>query len=70
MSCRSCRSHRQGKFGSEMVIHFPGLEGLDKPTVLAVPNILVCLDCGFTELQLEENELRLLTEGSAEGVVA
>lgn len=48
--------------------------GLDKPTVWAFPKLLVCLDCGFTEFQVEESELRLLAEGIAgikdEGAVA
>lgn len=57
-----------------MNIHFPGMGGLDKPTVWAFPKLLVCLDCGFTEFQVEESELRLLAEGIAgikdEGAVA
>lgn len=57
-----------------MNIHFPGMKGLDKPTVWAFPKLLVCLDCGFTEFQVEESELRLLAEGIAgikdEGAVA
>ncbi len=41
------------------------MKGLDKPTVWAFPKLLVCLDCGFTEFQVEESELRLLAEGIA-----
>jgi hypothetical protein len=47
-----------------MNIHFPGLKNSDKPTVWAFPELLVCLDCGFTELQLQEKECSLLAEGS------
>lgn len=64
MSCRACRSGNQCRFGSEINIHFPGMQGLDKPTVWAFPELVVCLDCGFTELQLEETEQCLLAEGA------
>jgi hypothetical protein len=74
MSCRACLSGNQRRLSSEMNIHFPGMKGLDKPTVWAFPELLVCLDCGFTEFQVEETELRLLAEGIAgikdEGAVA
>jgi hypothetical protein len=70
MSCRSCQSQRQRNFGSEICIHVPGLKGLDKPLVWAFPKLVVCLDCGFTEFRLEENELCLLAEGSMEQVAA
>lgn len=51
-------------FGSEINIHFPGMQGLDMPTVWAFPELVVCLDCGFTEFQLEETEQRLLAQGA------
>lgn len=64
MTRRSCHSENQSKFGSEINIHFPGLKGLDKPTVMIFPQIAVCLDCGCAEFTIEENELRLLVEGT------
>jgi hypothetical protein len=65
MACRSCRSEHQTEFGAEINIHFPGRKGLDKPAVLVFPKLVVCLDCGFTELTLAETELRLLGVGAA-----
>ena len=65
MSCRSCQSETQRTFTAEMLIHFPGREGLDKTPVWAFPKLVVCLDCGFTELRLEERELCSLAEGSS-----
>jgi len=47
-----------------MNIHFPGLKNLDKPSVWAFPQLLVCLDCGFTELRLQEREWSFLAAGS------
>jgi len=48
-----------------MNIHFPGYKGLEKPTVLAFSRMVVCLDCGYTELTITEPELRALERGSS-----
>ena len=53
-----------------MNIHFLGLENVDKPTVWAFPRLQVCMNCGFTELTMSENELRLLGKGPASDVKA
>ena len=63
-ACRSCHSNNQGAFNGEVAIHFPGLEGLNKPIVWVFPKLTVCLDCGFTEFSVPERELRVLLLGS------
>lgn len=63
MSCRSCGSKNQTQFASEMSVHHLGLENVDKPVVLIFPNLVVCMDCGFTELSLAQEELRELGKG-------
>jgi hypothetical protein len=65
MSCKSCRSHNQSKFNAEMNLHFPGREGLEKPTVWVFPQVVVCLDCGFAEFTISETELHRLESGDA-----
>jgi len=60
--CRSCQSANQGTFSGEIAIHFPGLEGLNKPIVWVFPKLLVCLNCGFTEFAVPEADLRILVE--------
>ena len=50
-----------------MNIHFPGREGLDKPTVWLFQAIMVCLDCGFAEFSVPNAELRRLGEDAAAG---
>ena len=60
--CKSCQSINQSTFNGEIAIHFPGLEGLKKPIVWVFPKLLVCLNCGFTELAIPEAELRQLVE--------
>lgn len=65
MSCRSCGSENQTDFGTEINIHFSGMQNLDKPAVLVFPKLVVCLDCGFVEFTLPETELRLLGKDAA-----
>jgi hypothetical protein len=68
MSCRSCSSSNQQQFGSEINIHLRW--DLNKPAELIFPNLVVCLDCGFTELTIPEAELRLLRQGGAQTMAA
>jgi hypothetical protein len=63
VACKSCGSERQHEFDSEIAIHFSGLERLDKPAVVVFPKATVCLDCGFTEFQIDRKDLRTLDEG-------
>jgi len=65
MSCKSCQSAKQHHFNGEVAIHFPGIEGLDKPIVWVFPKLLVCLNCGFTEFAIPETEVRRIVEADA-----
>ena len=60
MSCKSCGSDSAGKFPAEIAIHFSGLKNLDKPHVWIFPTLVVCLNCGYTEFAIPEDELGLL----------
>jgi len=62
MACTVCGSDRQGKFNGEAAIHFPGLQGLDKPIVWVFPQLLVCLNCGIAQFAVPEAELSVLAE--------
>jgi hypothetical protein len=64
--CKSCGSDRQKKFTGEIVIHFPDLKNVNKPTVWVFPDVLVCLNCGSAEFAVPEAELRVLVTGEAE----
>lgn len=57
MVCVSCESSNLSAYPSEINIHHPGMEGLDKPTVWAFPRLFVCLDCGFTQFTLASDQL-------------
>lgn len=68
MSCMSCGSENQTEFASEISVHLLGLENVDKPAVMIFPRLLTCIDCGFTEFRMPEDELRLLTKQPASDV--
>ncbi len=63
MACISCGSDEQTDFGAEVNIHFPGREGLDKPSVLVFPTLVVCFGCGLTRFALPEAELLAVENG-------
>lgn len=48
-----------------MNLHFPGHEGLARPTVWLFPAVVVCLNCGFAEFSIPEKELQDLRSGAA-----
>ena len=67
MACIVCGSGSQKEFPSEVNIHPPhGLKYLNGPCVFAFPQLLVCLDCGFTELVLRERERSELVQHYAD----
>jgi hypothetical protein len=57
MLCKSCSSGDLRNFQTEIAVH---LKDYRQPHVLVFPEILVCLKCGFTELVMEENKLKVL----------
>ena len=63
MACTACGSDRQSNFSGEIGIHFPGLQGLDKPIVWVFPQLLVCLQCGAAQFAVPETELSVLANG-------
>ena len=65
MPCQKCRSDQQSKFNAEINVHFPGHESRDKPSILIFPELLVCLNCGFTELVISRKDLPSLASGVA-----
>jgi hypothetical protein len=60
MSCPSCFAPMNREFTAEINIHFPGVSGLDKPTVWIFPRLAVCLGCGRAQFKIPEGELKQL----------
>lgn len=65
MYCARCHSNNGAEFTAEMMIHFSGLKHIDKPAVLAFPQISICMDCGFSGFTTPETELRVLEKATA-----
>ena len=61
-ACSSCRSVNQREFTAELNIHFPGMQGIDIPTVWVFPKILVCMNCGTAQFTIPEPERRELAD--------
>ena len=67
MACDICRSPNQRAFPAEVNIHFPGIHGLDQPTVFVFPLLLVCLDCSVAVFTIDKSDLRALAEDNSRG---
>ena len=65
MACKACGSERQGEFNGEVAIHFPGLQGLDKPMVWVFPQLVVCLNCGVAQFAVPKADLSVLAQGAS-----
>ena len=55
-TCERCASDSLKTFIGEVAVHFPGLEGLNKPIVWVFPKLTICLLCGFVEFVLPEEQ--------------
>jgi hypothetical protein len=62
MLCSSCHSGRLREYNAEINVHFPGMKGLNIPTVWVFPQLLVCLDCGQAHFTIPDTERKILIE--------
>jgi len=60
VSCRRCNSDRGAELGAEVNIHLAGLSALEEPALLVFPALIACLNCGFVEFNLSQDELTQL----------
>ena len=66
MACKACVSERQQDFSGELAVVFPGVQRINLSPVYVCQKILVCLDCGYTELVFPAAELEKLKNGMEE----
>ncbi|MGC1905834.1 MAG: hypothetical protein WA715_18590 [Candidatus Acidiferrum sp.] len=66
MACLSCKSNNQTELSAELIIHFRGIKKIDNPGVFVFPKLLVCLDCGFSQLKVPAPELASVVAGISE----
>jgi hypothetical protein len=60
MPCKACKSDNQQRLDGELTVTPPDLRGLKVAPVYVCRDVLICLDCGFAELVIPSEELRLL----------
>ena len=60
MSCASCASDNQSKFRAEINVHQFGLKDLGRHAVLVFADLVVCLDCGCSQLTIPKAKLALV----------
>ena len=65
MACKSCMSENRREFPVEISIAFPSLQELKTSPVYVVQTLLVCLDCGFSEVVIPKAELKHLKVAAA-----
>jgi len=62
MLCHSCRSTSVRDYPAEINVHFPGIEGLNIPSVWAFPRLSVCVVCGAAEFTLTDVDRKALAD--------
>jgi hypothetical protein len=63
MVCRSCGiALGPQAFNGEIAIHFPGLDGLKKPIIWIFSKVSVCLECGFAEFAVPDEQVKTLRD--------
>ena len=65
MGCKSCASENRRELPVEISIAFPSPQELKVSPVYLVQTLLVCLDCGFSELVIPKAELKHLRDAAA-----
>jgi hypothetical protein len=63
MACKACASERLQDFPGELTIAFPGVRRLNLSPAYICQKLLVCLDCGFTEIMIPATELEKVRKG-------
>ena len=63
VTCWECSSDMLKDFDGELAIHFPGRDGLDKPSLLLYPKLKVCLKCGHAEFVVSDAQIEELEKG-------
>lgn len=65
MACRVCNSENLQKLEGELTASLPSLKDLKVSPIYVCQSVLVCLDCGFTELVIPTTKLLSLKKAKA-----
>jgi hypothetical protein len=65
LACKMCASLNVQELTGELSASFPDIRRANLPPLYVCKEIVVCLDCGFTELVIPAPELERLKKGKA-----
>ena len=65
MACKACKSENTQRFEGEFTASLPDLKRLKVPPIYVCQSVLVCLDCGSTELVIPPSELQAIKNAKA-----
>lgn len=65
MACKACGAESIQELVGELTASFPDISRSTLPPIYVCQRVVVCLECGFTEMVLPEGELELLKRGRA-----
>jgi hypothetical protein len=60
MACKRCTSENLQELEGELSASFPDIKHLNTQPIYVCQRVVVCLDCGLTELVIPPAELELL----------
>jgi hypothetical protein len=64
MACKACASANLQRLTGELSASFPDVDRVNLAPVYVCQDVVVCLDCGFTELFIPTLELEKLKKGN------
>ena len=67
MGCKVCNSENVQKLEGELTASLPSLKDLKVSPIYACQSVLVCLDCGFTELFIPTTNLAPMKKAKTVG---
>jgi hypothetical protein len=65
MACKICGSTSLQTLKGELSASFPDLKRANFPPIYVCQEVMVCLDCGFTQLTIPAPDLERLKKGTA-----
>jgi len=65
MACKVCNSENLQRLDGELTASLPSLKAVKVPPIYVCQNVVVCLDCGFSELVIPTTDLQALKKAKA-----
>lgn len=65
MACKVCGCENLQRLDGELTVSLPSLKALKAPPIYVCQSVVVCLECGFSELVIPATELQSLKKAKA-----